>query len=129
MTLTLGELVTRRKLEKGGSREGYRPGQLSATVMGDSAAVSWVDDTGSAVVVFCTKSEDGEEWITHPQLILAGLEWIELRPVPRSLATGDKFAKAISEAARKKKGRQSPGGSKPKNGAPSDGAQESGSSA
>jgi len=124
MTLTLGELVSRRRLKHSSSPKGYVPDQLAATVMGDTSVLSWVDDSGAVCVVYCTYRDD--EWVTHPQVVRAGLQWIELRPVPRSLATNDKYLRCIQLAQSKKKGRRSQAGSKPENDAPSDdGAEES----
>lgn len=109
MTLTLGELILRRKLhpwnEKSGVTPGvpdYRPGQDHAVIVGeDTCIVSWVDESGAACTVFCTFNED-EEWITHPQVIRAGSNWIELRPIPRAFALSDARLRLIGDAKKRR---------------------------
>lgn len=132
--ITLGEMLVRRKLEpwsehsgKGPGVPSYRPGQEKATlVTNENAAISWVDDGGAACLAFATKSEDGSEWVTHPQMTRAGVAWMELRALPKSWVMQDRWLRLIQAAATaQRKGRRTKGGSDPKSDAPN-GAEESG---
>jgi hypothetical protein len=120
VSLTLGELATRRKLIVAGT--GYKEGQHSALVVGNDAWLSWVDTSGAACIVFAWYVEDDQEWLAHPQILRAGFDWLDLRPVPRAFAMSDFWMKLIAEAQKKK--RRPPSGSKRKADAPEDGAEE-----
>jgi len=124
MPLSLGELLVRRKLVKDNETRTYGIGQEHAVHVGDgSCLLSWVDTSGAACIVYCTYAD--EEWYCHPQMVRAGYDFIDLRPIPRSLAQNEKWARLIEST---KKERRTPAGSKKKSDAP-DGTEESNSPA
>jgi hypothetical protein len=124
MPLSLGELLVRRKLQKDDETRLYESGQYHVTMVGEETTlISWVDGSGAACMVFCTFEDD--EWSTHPQVMRAGYDWIDIRPIPRSFAHNERWAKMIATT---KKERRTSSGSKKKSDAP-DETEESASPA
>lgn len=65
MSLSVGEILARRKLEKQ-SEDYYSPGQYKATAVEDKAVLSYVDSVGRLVIMAAQKQETSpgvDEWV------------------------------------------------------------------
>lgn len=61
MSLTVGEIIARRKLKKQ-SDEFYEPGQHRAVAVEDKALLTWVDGVGRLIMLAAHQDED-ETWV------------------------------------------------------------------
>lgn len=109
MTLTLGELVLRRRLEsqevRGGLGPIYLPGQYHAVVTGDDAILSFVDIGGWAVQMFVQYRD--AEWIMKTDRFLAiNTFGMEVRHIAMNTRLSGESVRALESARTKKAPRQ-----------------------
>lgn len=103
MAVSVGEIISRRKLEKQ-SDVFYATGQHKAVIVEEKALLSWVDSVGQLIMITATKQETSpgvEEWVVirpaHAILIaLSGT--IQSRPFSPSYRFDDAQVDAMEEA-------------------------------
>lgn len=106
MSITIGEALSRRKLEKvltaAGTVAGYRHGQYKASKLGpDDVLLSWVDRGGA--VCICPAERLHGEWFLRGVMVRATQNFAEARDLPRTSQISDEGMRAIQEAMATKK--------------------------
>lgn len=106
MSLTIGELVLRRRLEQSEQFQTpvYQRGQMHAVIVGEGDGIlSYVDDAGSAVQAFCHKIDE-HEWALKSPIILKCGPTVGPAAValPASMRFPDEWQRALENAESKK---------------------------
>lgn len=92
MTITMGELFAQRKFAQVNGK--YVPGQYAAKKVSQiDAIVSYVDPMCSICIIPVEKIED--EWFHRRVLLMVGMNFAEVRELPRGFALTDPMVRAL----------------------------------
>lgn len=112
MSLSVGEIIVRRKLEKNeeGLHEHYIPGQFKAIAVEDKAVLSWCDNVGRLIIMACHKVEEAWVLVKPAHVISIGLNGqMDIIQFAPSYKFGDAQVNALNEAVEaKEKKRKKP---------------------
>lgn len=104
------EILALRKLdtEKFNGRPRFMPGQYRAKIFGDTAHLTYVDSSGSLVLMLLEKRDD--DWfLSSAQSPRCNHEGqMDLVYWPRSFSLDDNMTRAVQEAEAQKEGRRHP---------------------